>query len=42
LRPVLDHAAASGFLERVIRARLESFYSSPAIEAMLRESNDSA
>jgi hypothetical protein len=37
LGPLVDRAAATGFLEQLLRARLESFYNSPAAEAVLRE-----
>jgi len=35
--PALEHAAATGLLERQIRARLEPFYRSPAMAAWLQE-----
>lgn len=35
LGPLLDHARRTGFLERELRAHLEPFYTSPAVEAIL-------
>jgi hypothetical protein len=35
LRPILDHAAHSGALERLIRSRLEAFYASESAKAIL-------
>jgi hypothetical protein len=37
LGPILDHAARTGSLERLIRARLEAFYASPTARAVLGE-----
>ncbi len=36
LGPILDHAARTGFLEQRLRAQLEPFYRSGAVEAALR------
>lgn len=35
LRPILDHAAATGALERLIRTQLETFYASDVAKALL-------